>query len=64
MVAASEAVGAQPRRGSRDGSAFGPDRLGPPLEIREPGMIHIRVVINGGPDELHLGSLQVMSAQS
>ena len=35
-----------------------------PLEIREPGMIHIRVVINGGPDELHLGSLQVMSAQS
>jgi hypothetical protein len=35
-----------------------------PLEIREPGMIHIRVVINGGPDELHLGSLQVMSAQA
>jgi len=35
-----------------------------PLEIREPGMIHIRVAINGEPDELHLGSLQVMSAQS
>jgi hypothetical protein len=35
-----------------------------PLEIREPGMIHIRVVINGGPDELHLGSLQVMSASA
>ena len=35
-----------------------------PLEIREPGMVHIRVVINGGPDELHLGSLQVMSASA
>lgn len=35
-----------------------------PLQIAEPGLIHIRAVINGGPDELHLGSLQVMPAPS
>jgi hypothetical protein len=33
-----------------------------PLEISEPGLIHVRAYINGGPDELHLGSLQVQSA--
>lgn len=33
-----------------------------PLEIREPGLIHVRVVVNGEPDELHLGSLQVAPA--
>jgi hypothetical protein len=30
-----------------------------PLEIPEPGMIQIRALINGGTDELHLGSLTV-----
>src|ERR1700722_3753839 len=30
-----------------------------PLEIPEPGLIQVRVLINGGPDELHLGSLSV-----
>jgi hypothetical protein len=35
-----------------------------PLEIPEPGLIHVRAVINGGPDELHLGSLQVVPAPS
>jgi hypothetical protein len=33
-----------------------------PLELSEPGLIHIRLLINGGPDELHLGSLQVIAA--
>jgi hypothetical protein len=33
-----------------------------PLEIAEPGMIHVRMLINGGPDELHLGSLKVIPA--
>jgi hypothetical protein len=35
-----------------------------PLEIREPGLIHFRVLINGGVEEMHLGSLQVMSSSS
>ena len=35
-----------------------------PLEIRKPGLIHIRALINDGPEELHLGSLQVLSASS
>jgi hypothetical protein len=33
-----------------------------PFEIPEPGLIHIRAFINDGPDELHLGSLQVLPA--
>jgi hypothetical protein len=33
-----------------------------PLEIAEPGMIDVRVLINGGPGELHLGSLKVATA--
>jgi len=35
-----------------------------PLELFEPGLVHIRVLINDGPNELHLGSLQIMSSQS
>jgi len=35
-----------------------------PLEIPKPGMIHVRAEINGAPDELHLGSLQVTPAGS
>jgi hypothetical protein len=30
-----------------------------PLEITEPGPMHIRALINGGPEELHLGSLMI-----
>lgn len=30
-----------------------------PLELSEPGLINVRALINGGPDELHLGSLMV-----
>ena len=30
-----------------------------PLEIPEPGMIQVRALINGGPAELHVGSLTV-----
>jgi hypothetical protein len=29
-----------------------------PLEITQPGLIHVRALINDGPGELHLGSLQ------
>ncbi len=32
-----------------------------PLEIQAPGMIHIRVAINGSSSELHLGSLKIVS---
>jgi hypothetical protein len=35
-----------------------------PLELSEPGLIHVRAVINSGPSELHLGSLQVLSARA
>lgn len=35
-----------------------------PLEITQPGMIDARVLINGGPGELHLGSLKVAPAGS
>ena len=34
-----------------------------PFEIPEPGMIHIRTLINGGPGELHVGSLTVTPAE-
>jgi hypothetical protein len=34
-----------------------------PFEIPEPGMIHVRTLINGGPGELHVGSLTVTPAQ-
>jgi hypothetical protein len=30
-----------------------------PCDIKAPGMIHVRALINDGPAELHLGSLQV-----
>ena len=30
-----------------------------PLEIIKPGSMDIRALINGGPDELHLGSLMI-----
>jgi hypothetical protein len=33
-----------------------------PFEIPEPGMIDVRVLINGGGGELHLGSLNVTPA--
>lgn len=33
-----------------------------PLELSAPGLIHVRAFINGGPGELHLGSLQVLPA--
>ena len=33
-----------------------------PLEIPEPGMIQVRALINGGPGELHVGSLTVTPA--
>lgn len=32
-----------------------------PCEIKSPGMIHVRAVINDSPTELHLGSLAVSS---
>jgi hypothetical protein len=32
-----------------------------PLEIAQPGLIHIRALINDGPNELHLGSLQIVA---
>jgi hypothetical protein len=32
-----------------------------PLEIRTPGMLHVRVAINGSRSELHLGSLKIVS---
>jgi len=32
-----------------------------PLEIKSPGMIHIRVAINDSSSELHLGSLKIVS---
>jgi hypothetical protein len=32
-----------------------------PLEIPEPGLIHLRAVINGSASEMHLGSLMVRS---
>jgi hypothetical protein len=32
-----------------------------PLELSKPGLIHIRALINSGPGELHLGSLNVVS---
>jgi hypothetical protein len=35
-----------------------------PLEIREPGLIHLRALIDGEREELHLGSLQVMAASA
>jgi hypothetical protein len=30
-----------------------------PLEISQPGLIHVRAVINGGPGELHIGTLKI-----
>ena len=30
-----------------------------PLEISEPGLMNVRALINGGPEELHLGSLMI-----
>lgn len=35
-----------------------------PLELSAPGLIHVRAVINKGPGELHLGSLQILPAQA
>ena len=35
-----------------------------PLELSEPGLVHVRALINNGPGELHLGSLQVLPAQT
>jgi hypothetical protein len=35
-----------------------------PLEIQQPGLIHLRVLVNGDREELHLGSLQVASASA
>ena len=35
-----------------------------PLELSEPGLIHVRAFINDGPGELHLGSLQVLPNQA
>jgi hypothetical protein len=35
-----------------------------PLELSAAGLIQIRAVINNGPGELHLGSLQVLPAQT
>ncbi len=33
-----------------------------PFEIPEPGLIDVRTLINGGPGELHVGSLTVTPA--
>jgi len=35
-----------------------------PLELSQPGLIHVRAVINSGPSELHLGSLQIVPTQA
>jgi len=35
-----------------------------PLELSAPGLIHVRAVINNGPGELHLGSLQVLPGKT
>jgi hypothetical protein len=34
-----------------------------PFEILEPGLIQVRALINGGPGELHVGSLTVTPVQ-